>query len=197
MRDKLKPLSADAVIVLANQMDANGILNFESIARANMAVKLLNTGNIPHIVTCGWAYRRETKINIADAFKEYLIDRLSVDSNKILTEINSRDTVGDAIFTKINLANNLSWRKILVVTSNYHVRRTEEIFNFIYGNNFSVNVFGVDVDFSNSTLDNELASTEAFRKTFFGIEKGKDDEIFKRLYEKHPFYNGAIYNAIE
>ncbi len=197
MKDKLKSLSPDAVIVLANQMDENGILNYESMTRANMAVKLLNSGKIPYIVTCGWAYRRDTKINIADAFREFLIYSLSVDSNKILTEINSRDTVGDAIFTKINLANKFSWRKIIVVTSNYHVRRTEEIFNFIYGNNFSIKVLGADVDFSSSTFDNEMESIEAFRKTFFGIEKGEDDQIFKRLCEKHPFYNGSIYNAIE
>ena len=171
MNDKAKSFNPDAVIVLANQMDINGNLNFESIARAELAVKILNDGDIPYIVTCGWAYREDSEIKIANAFKRYLVHQLGVNSNKILTEINSRDTVGDAFFTKSNLANLLSWRKICVVTSNYHVKRTSEIFNFIYGYDFSIKVCGADVDFNGSTLDNEIASIKVFRETFLGIEK--------------------------
>jgi len=191
-----KAIKADAVIVLANQMDKKGLLNFESIARANKAVELFNELKIPNIVTCGWAYRKDSEIKIADAFKAYIVNSLGVNSNKVIAELNSRDTVGDAYFTKINLALILNWRKLCVVTSDYHVARTQEIFNFIYGNNFLVEVFGASIIHDNSILNRELASTEAFRKTFSGISMGDDIRILECLRERHPYYNGQVYSRI-
>ena len=102
----------DAVIVLANQMDENGLLNSESKARANKAVEILNEREISHIVTCGWAYRNDSDIKIADAFKSYIVNSLGVNPSKVITELNSRDTVGDAYFTKINLALSLDWKNL-------------------------------------------------------------------------------------
>lgn len=189
-------IKTDAVIVLANQMNKKGLLNFESKARANKAVEILNGLEIPNIVTCGWAYRKDSDVKIADAFKSYIIDSLGVNPNKVITELNSRDTVGDAYFTKINLALIFNWKRLCVVTSDYHVDRAQEIFNFIYGSNFIVEVFGTNILQDNSILSRELASTEAFRKTFSGITIGNDSEIFERLRESHPFYNGEVYSKI-
>ena len=186
----------DAVIVLANQMDENGLLNSESKARANKAVEILNKREISHIVTCGWAYRNDSDIKIADAFKSYIVNSLGVNPSKVITELNSRDTVGDAYFTKINLALSLNWKNLCVVTSDYHVQRTKEIFSFIYGNDFSVEVYGASVVHDLSILNNELASINAFRDTFLGVSMGNNIEILKRLRERHPFYNGQVYSRI-
>lgn len=186
----------DAIIVLANQMDKNGLLNYESKTRANKAVEILNKRGISHIVTCGWAYRDDSDIKIADAFKSYIVNSLGVKPNKVITELNSRDTVGDAYFTKINIALSLNWKNLCVVTSDYHVKRTKEIFSFIYGNNFSVEIYGASVFHDDSIISNEIASTNAFRETFFGVATGNNIEILKRLKERHPFYNGQIYSRI-
>jgi uncharacterized SAM-binding protein YcdF (DUF218 family) len=186
----------DAVIVLANQMDENGLLNSESKARANKAVEIFNERNISHVVTCGWAYRNDSEIKIADAFKSYIVNSLGVNPIKVITELNSRDTVGDAYFTKINIALSLNWKNLCVVTSDYHVKRTQEIFSFIYGNDFSIEVFGANVAQDISILSNELASIDAFRDTFLGVSIGNNIEILKRLRERHPFYNGQVYSRI-
>ena len=186
----------DAVIVLANQMDENGLLNSESKARATKAVEILKAREISHIVTCGWAYRNDTDIKIADAFKSYIVNSLGVNPSKVITELNSRDTVGDAYFTKINLALSSNWKNLCIVTSNYHVKRTQEIFSFIYGNDFTLEVHGTNVGYNISILSNEIASTDAFRDTFSGVTMGNNIEIFKRLRERHPFYNGQVYSRI-
>lgn len=196
MNDTFSPSRFDAVIVLANLMDINGNLNFESAARAKKAVELFNTENIPHLVTCGWAYRQDSKIIIAEAFKHYISNELGIDSKYIITEHNSRDTVGDAYFTKINISAPRSWKKLLVITSDYHVERTKEIFGFIYGPEYTIEVIGAHVTHNNSAMDNELKSTEAFRENFLGINKGDDMQILNRLRERHPYYNGKIYEKI-
>ena len=186
----------DAVIVLANQMDINGVLNFESKARAQKAVDILKEQEISKIVTCGWAYRNDSDIRIADAIKDYIENQLGIDSQKIITELNSRDTVGDAYFTKTNLALPLDWKRIIVVTSDYHVRRTLEIFKFVYGANFVIDVIGVTVNHDKIILQNEISSTNAFRDTFIGVDIGNHGQILERLRERHPFYNGEIYRRI-
>jgi uncharacterized SAM-binding protein YcdF (DUF218 family) len=186
----------DAVIVLAHQMDENGLLNSESKARANKAVEILKEREISHIVTCGWAYRDDSDITIADSFKCYIVNSLGINPNKVITELNSRDTVGDAFFTKINLALLLNWKSLCVVTSDYHVKRAQEIFSFIYGNDISLEVYGVSVVHDVSIISNELNSIEAFRETFLGVTMGNNIEILKRLKECHPFYNGKVYKKI-
>lgn len=177
-------------------MDKNGFLNFESKSRAAKAVEIFNEYEISYIVTCGWAYRSDSNIKIAEAFKTYLVDEMGVNPGKVITEVNSRDTVGDAFFTKVNHASRLNWRSVCVVTSNYHVARTNEIFNFIYGDDYSVEVVGTPIDYDESTLNHEIASMDAFKKTFTGVTMGSNAEILERLRERHPFYNGKVYSKI-
>jgi|GEM_PF-6742905 len=97
-----------AVIVLANLMSAEGILNAESRARMDMAIDAVKAGEAPFLVTCGWAYREDLNLPIAYAMRDYAL-AAGVLSDRIIVEKNSRDTVGDAVFTHRNLAIPRSW----------------------------------------------------------------------------------------
>ena len=111
--------------------------------------------------------------------------------------MSSRDTVGDAYFTKVNLVVPRFWKKVLVVTSDYHVSRTQEIFSFIYGVDVDVMVYGAPMVALNDDVERgELTSLKAFRDTFSGVLSGDDAAILMRLRERHPFYNGKAYAAI-
>ena len=182
----------DAIVVLANEMDANGILNKESYFRANYASELAFELSVPYIVTCGWAYRNDSEIKIADAFKSYLVS-LGHSSNHIITETTSRDTVGDAVFTRVNISEPMGFKTLCIVTSSYHVPRTRKIFNFVYGSRFGISVKGVDVEFDQTTVSKELSSEAAFCKTFNAVKAGEISQIMEALKRNHPFYNGEIY----
>src|SRR5579864_3031553 len=132
----------DAIVVLANLMDQNGELNVESSARASRAVDAYFEYQAKCIVTCGWAYREDSDLTIADAFRTRILGEHPSLIDKVWVETHSRDTVGDAYFTKVNLAVPRCWKKIVVVTSMYHVPRTSEIFRFVYGPDFRVEVLG-------------------------------------------------------
>ena len=188
-------MNYDAVVVLANEMDSNGVLNKESILRANLAAKLVEELKIPYVVTCGWAYRNDTTIQIADAFKAYLVNR-GLKSDRIITEFKSRDTVGDAVFTRVNAAEPFGFSKVCVVTSNYHVARTKKVFDFVYGPKFSVSVKGAEFEFTNDVLAKELDSESVFDRTFSNVEVGDIEQIMEVLKINHPFYNGQIYPKI-
>jgi len=177
-------------------MDAEGNLNAESAARAACAAKIYTTGQAPLIVTCGWAYRDDSTLCIADAFASHLESHHGVPKNDILVERSSRDTVGDAVFTKINFAIPHQWKNLLIITSDYHVVRTQQIFRFIYGNDYSIQVVGSESNAKSTAIEAENLSLIAFKKTFDGVASGDTGEIIDRLSLSHPFYNGQVYEKI-
>jgi uncharacterized SAM-binding protein YcdF (DUF218 family) len=186
----------DATIVLANLMDRQGVLNDETRSRMEKGVSTINLGLSPVLVTCGWNYRPDSQICIADAMKTYAVEKLNIRSDAIITETNSRDTVGDAIFTKRNFAIPRNWTRILVVTSAYHVSRTQTIFEFIYGEAYKIETLSTPGEISEKSKESEAASLRAFIDTFHGVNAGDDSTILDRLASAHPFYNGQIYSKI-
>lgn len=186
----------DAVIVLGNLMDKHGILNQESSSRVDTAVSILRQYQIPLLVTCGWAYRTDSSISIAAAMKQYVIERFQISEATILTETNSRDTVGDAVFTKRNLAIPKHWSRISLVTSAYHAERSRTIFSFVYGSDFRIDVFPAPSERNADLQKAEACSMVAFRATFDGVSPGDDKAIFECLRTRHPFYNGQIHPVI-
>ena len=181
----------DAIIVLANLMDRHGNLNSETLARLSKASDLLKLGEASLLVPCGWAYRDDSNICIADAMGTHAELVMGIPKSKIISETTSRDTVGDAVFTKRNLANPRNWKSVIVVTSAYHADRTREIFSFVYGR--TINVVSAASADTPSLRESERRSSEVFRATFSGVAPGDDAAIIERLTSRHPFYNGEVY----
>lgn len=186
----------DCIIVLANEMDREGNLNLESRKRVELACDSYFDKRSTTLVTCGWNYRKDSELNIGDVLKQYAV-KAGVPAENIITELNSRDTVGDAFFTKVNIVSGKGWRKLLVVTSDYHVSRTSNIFRFIYGPQYQIEVIGAAGFDTPEKQASEQKSNAAFNNTFENAEAGNDEVILTRLSTRHPFYNGEIHPKIE
>lgn len=186
----------DAAIILSNLMDSQGNLNHESEARLQTGVELFKSGKVPLLVTCGWNYRPDSSLFIADAMRWRAIQHFGVPEEFVITETASRDTVGDAVFTKIKLAIPRRWKNLSVVTSAYHADRSRKIFEFIYGDDFNIAVVPAPSELSAELARSEQRSWSAFQETFAGVLPGDDVAILKSLEGKHPFYNGTIYPRI-
>jgi uncharacterized SAM-binding protein YcdF (DUF218 family) len=184
------------IIVLGNLIDKTGHLNKESCSRLDLAIETFSIAKHSFIITSGWDYYAQYKTPIADAMKSYIVNNSNISHDSVLTETNSRDTVGDAIFTKINIIKEKYLNNLLIVTSDYHVLRTHKIFSYVYGEQYKVNVIGIKTNKKKELLELEKKSLNVFYKTFKGIKSGDDDLIYKRLGEEHPFYNGDIYPKI-
>ena len=61
----------------------------------------------------------------------YLIKK-NIPPEKILTETSSYDTIGNAYFSRMIHTEIRNLRKLLIITSAFHLPRTEIIFNWIY-----------------------------------------------------------------
>ena len=176
-------------------MNSIGQLNDESKDRADKAAKMFFSKKNIMIITSGWAYRKDTNITVADALRIYLNRVHSIPINKIYCQHNSRDTVGDALFSHFYVKKNFPTSKIIVITSDYHVERTKKIFEFVYGKTYIIEVVGVEtsIDKKNIYKLSEKKSLEAFIQTFKNIKAGDISNISERLSEKHPYYNGEKY----
>ena len=179
------------LILLANEMDQNGNLNFESRARADLAAKLYYKSNKSRIITCGWDYRPDSDVPIASALTKYLVSECGINPSQIHDECRSRDTVGDAVFTRDYLRHQSNPQHLWVITSDYHVERTKLIFDFVFAGVSSVEVFGSKTTEIEKTITSEAHSIEAFQRTFAGVSPGDFHMILDTLLSKHPFYNGT------
>ena len=187
-------------IILANLMNNKGELNAETKARIGLAAKLDSELQSDVILLCGWAYRQDCSLSIADAMKAYISTQFPELAKKAVCQKHSRDTVGDAVFTRLYLRElfiSLSSFNLNVITSDYHTKRTQEIFDFIFGGSSFIDVKGAPGFDSEISATREIESVEAFRKTFCNSSAGDLSSIYFCLANNHPFYNGAIYPRIE
>lgn len=187
-------------VVLGNLLSSKGELNAETMARIDLATKLDSELRSDVIVLCGWAYRPDCSLTIADAMKSYILTRSPKLAGRAVCQKLSRDTVGDAVFTRLYLRElfvGLACVHLSVVTSDYHASRTQEVFDFIFGANSFISVQGAPGFNSDISVKREAQSLAAFRKTFFSSSAGDLDSIYFSLRNNHPFYNGAIYPQID
>ena len=183
-----------AIIILSHHMSQAGELEYESLERANLAIEtFLIKPNIDLILTIGWAYRNDTDKSIGLSVREYLLSK-GIKDKFIKTDINSRDTVGDAVFSKINFVDTYNIDSLIVVTSDYHVLRTKQIFQSIIP--IDIEVLGCNTSQRSHSNSSEVDSLEAFHQTFKYTNFQCNDSLLETLRYNHPFYNGKIYKKI-
>lgn len=71
-------------------------------------------------------------ITEADAGARYLLDQ-GVPLERVLTEAGSLDTIGNAYFSRVLHIDPMGLRRLLVITSEFHLERAEAIFKWVYG----------------------------------------------------------------
>ncbi|MEK6837698.1 MAG: YdcF family protein [Nanoarchaeota archaeon] len=119
----------DAIVVLGAAVTPKGNLTRVAKSRIDKAIQLYADGAAPKIIVTGK--------NEASAMRRYAIKK-GVKATDVLVESKARDTISNAFFTckKFLLAN--SWRRIVVVTSIFHVPRARLIFRKVLGKSYNV-----------------------------------------------------------
>lgn len=180
-------------------MSSSGELNSETKARVDLAFDLDCESRSDLIMLSGWAYRPDCSIAIADAMKRYISGQVPSATGKLVCQRLSRDTVGDAVFARLwfnELFSNETTLELNVVTSDYHTKRTQEIFDFVFAPCSSISVKGAAGFGDKVSETREIQSLEEFRRTFSGVPAGDLKSIYWTLRKNHPFYNGMIYPRI-
>jgi len=186
-------------IILGNMMDRDAKLNEESTRRANLAIRLSAIKVWNQVVVCGWAYRNDCNITLADAMKEYICSKTTEMGQKIFCQRLSRDTVGDALFTRLAIEEVMKQKEysIDIVTSHYHSARACAIFTHIFPKHISISIrshetWPTDVNL----IRKEITSLTTFWKMFNRVRRGDIPALYSVLQSDHPFYNGSNFPKI-
>ncbi|MEM4260651.1 MAG: YdcF family protein [Candidatus Woesearchaeota archaeon] len=135
----------DAVVILGGGRNAfDGSLSPLSIARLDRGAEVMHTGIADCAIVMGGKYKSYTPDKgffVEDGAivrKRYLTEKYKVDPNKIIKVIDEcRDTFYEA-FASRKLAKEKGFKRILLVTSENHMRRALLIFTRIYGSDIEV-----------------------------------------------------------
>lgn len=136
-QDKLE--KADVIVVVSGG---------ETFSRTQKAVELYKDNWAPKIIVSGAA--RSGEISNAMAMKSYAIKK-GVLAKDIFIEEESNSTYENALFSK-NIIEKNNFKKIILVTSPYHQRRTYMNFRFVLGSDYQIiNQSSPDSNWSSSS----------------------------------------------
>src|SRR4051794_29651315 len=171
------------------------------IARFDRAIDLAGGASLMPL-SAGTPYRpspvdeRGFPIFEARAGAEYLQYR-GVDPRRILIEESSYDTIGNAYFSRVIHIVPRAFRRVLVVTSAFHLARTEAVFRWVYGLDGpccgvefeSVPDVGIEPEALDARLAKERTSLESFLR--MSGEIGTLAELHRWLFTEHGVYRAA------
>jgi len=114
-----------AVIILSQKL-----LGAEYQNRLKKGINIYKKNNLDYIIL--------PSESVNDKNIQFL-ENADIQTKKILTEANSKDTIGEAYLIKENILLPYNIDKVYVVSSDYHIEyRAKIIFDFVLGNDFDI-----------------------------------------------------------
>jgi uncharacterized SAM-binding protein YcdF (DUF218 family) len=150
---------ADALIVLSDD-------NFYA-DRATRAAELFREGKAPVIVASG--RRLRPNAGIAELMEHDLVER-GVPKDKILRFPHDADSTKEEAEALAKLAKSKKWRKVIVVTSNYHTRRARYIFRKVFPQDIETRIASArDADFDPQLWWEKRKAIKELMREFVGM----------------------------
>ena len=177
----------DAVIVLSHLTEGD-MPSEEGKARIDKAIEILNRGEARVILMSGNRHGKiPQNVTHAQAMKNYAISR-GVNPNAIFKEEVAVDTTYEAVHVK-RLSKPRGWRKLAIVSSDYHMKRIKYLFDFAFGNGYKLSYFSAKTNKNTPEIQaKQMDSYRKDRKLFRGVKKGDDEKMLQRILKRHPLY---------
>jgi len=127
----------DCIFIPGGGLKENGSLPEWTLARVDRALELQEQTRWIALLSGGTVHKAPPLDSSGNPFyesraaAEYLVSR-GVPAEKLLTEISSYDTIGNAYFSRLLFSEPLKLKKNLAISSNFHIDRVRESFQWIY-----------------------------------------------------------------
>lgn len=189
----------DAIVTLGLQLEDDGSPKPELLQRVDRAVQLyqdhLDIGaEAPFLVMSGRysaSVPKEPPRTEAAVMREYALG-LGVPNNRILEEPESMDTFGNALFTK-RIAEKQGWKRLVVVSTAYHLRIGEAAFRHILGPDYEIiPVPSADPPATPAQINYERSATQTVDTIVCSTSPGDDWAILDKLSEIMPAYRSLF-----
>lgn len=199
----LKPMSTekyDAIVLLGGGIRLDGSLPDVTKEQVRHAVALFHSHAAEGLIASGlYGYKGEEKPSISEAraYARYA-EELGVDPASIYIEERSQETLGNILFTKMELLIPNNWTRILVVPQvNHLTERVEYLLEKILGPGYEWRIVrpGMNLDEQNVAREQKaLAMTREINDAFVN---GDHNAIYKGLMDSHPAYGGTLRTIAE
>jgi uncharacterized SAM-binding protein YcdF (DUF218 family) len=133
------------VVVLGGGIDLQGNIPTYVYSRLDEAIKLQNNLNCRILVSGEYSFLYDkVKPPFTEAFKmqEYLLKK-GVLETQIIKEEQSKDTIGNAYYSKKYIFLPEKEKEAIIITSDFQVERVKYIFNKIFGSEYSFKIIGI------------------------------------------------------
>ncbi len=193
----------DAVIVPGGGVRAGGELPGWVKARFDLAIERSN--GAPIVCSSAGTTHRPNPLDAAgrpifeaSAGGRYLLGQ-GVEPDRIFLEGASWDTIGNAYFARTIHTDPRGWRRLLVITSECHMPRTEAVFRWVFGlaprSHYSVRFeavpdVGLDEELLEARRQRERASLVALPPLVQSI--GTLTEMHQWLFTRHAAYRASL-----
>jgi len=185
---------ADALVVLGRSLNPDGSLSVLGAQRVQRAAALYHAGIAPAVIftgRCSLMVDEPPVVTEAAAMAAYAAT-LGLPAERILLEEEARDTVGNAYFVQRRILDPRGWTTIRVVTSDFHIPRTNWVFQKVMG-------AGYDVSYSPSNSElfatsvalraREESDIATFLMDWLGaLPDGNRVEMDRVIWTEHPGY---------
>jgi hypothetical protein len=189
----------DAVLILGGGVREGGELPPWAQRRYDLALEL-QSGEPLVCLSAGTTHRPppldEAGFPVFEsvAGAQYLGSR-GIPPDRLYIEAASWDTIGNAYFSKLLFVDPAGWRKLLVVTSEFHMPRSRAVFQWVYGMDATrsydlqfaeASDAGLDAGIIAARAAKETASLDTFERVASGI--ATLSELHRWIFTEHKAY---------
>jgi uncharacterized SAM-binding protein YcdF (DUF218 family) len=182
-------MTTDAIIVLGKGISVEGELPEVARRHVRMGASLYSATPAPLIMSGAYGlFEKPPSRTEAMAMREYALE-LGIPGDQIIVEEESRDTIGNAWFTKVRIAPR-NWHSLILVTADYHMERALWIFTKRYGPMYGMRPAAVATDERAARTGTEQRFLAMAEVLLGDILDGDDALLAARIHGEHPAYGG-------
>lgn len=187
-------MKKNVIVILGGGINPDGSLPNTSRNNTDKGIELFKKSVSNLIIMSGgisFQLKYKPPKTEAKAMKDYAV-QAGVPEDNILLEEDSKDTIGNAYFTKIDFLKPNNWKNLVVTTSDFHMKRTEYIFKKILGPKYQTDFVKAPSKLTQTDFENRIKVEEKIlfliKEWLERIKDGDDPKIKELLYTKHPGY---------
>lgn len=193
---RLREHPADAIVVLGGGVEPDGSLPPAARTRVERAAEIFHGGVAPRIIFSGRCGLTSPEPATTEAAAMAAHARaLGIPPEAVLLEEESKDTLGNAYFTRERFLVPHGWWSIRVVTSDFHLSRAAWVFRKILGAAYDFSFVSAASGLSPRELIGralaECKITIFLNEWLQALEEGDDDATRRLMAHEHPGYAHA------
>jgi uncharacterized SAM-binding protein YcdF (DUF218 family) len=180
----------DAAIVLGCGINKDGTLSDDSKESTGIATELYELQRTPLIIFSGDISYKAGFVppHGESAAMQAFAQELGLPPDPLLQENESKDTLGNAYFTKVRYLIPRHLQHLAVVPGPDHsLERLQYIFGKILGSQYTVTFFEHNAN-RTQEAEREKRSLNILKEWFDSIPAGDHEAIYRVMLDKHPGY---------